>query len=88
MSVVEFRGGPVTHRYLMSKTKHDLARLYLGLLDALGRPLSIGAFDLKPDHESGEVFITRTEGPCAGEGGGFSLAEFNEAVALFYDERF
>lgn len=32
MTVVEYRGGPVTHRYLMNKSKHDLARLYMELL--------------------------------------------------------
>lgn len=37
MSRVEFRGGPVTHSYLMNKSKHDLARMYMELLDVLER---------------------------------------------------
>ena len=35
MSIIELRGGPVTHRYLMNKRKDDLARMYLDLLDKL-----------------------------------------------------
>ena len=32
MSIVEFNGGPVTHRYLMNKTKSELASMYMDLL--------------------------------------------------------
>lgn len=88
MSIVEFRGGPVTHRYLMNKTKYDLARLYMELLSVLERPVCTGAFGLKPDHDTGKITITRVGGPCAGEGGEFSLAEFDKAVATFYADRF
>ena len=28
MAIVEFHGGPITHRYLMRKTKDDLISLY------------------------------------------------------------
>lgn len=44
MSIVEFQGGPVTHRYLMRRTRAELEHMYLenqrahgfinGLLDA------------------------------------------------------
>lgn len=37
MSIVEFRGGPITHRYLMGKSKADLARMYMQLLEAMER---------------------------------------------------
>jgi len=37
VSRVEFRGGPVTHSYLMNKSKYDLARMYMELLDVLER---------------------------------------------------
>ena len=33
MSIVEFNGGRITHKYLMGKTKSELARMYLDLLD-------------------------------------------------------
>ncbi len=33
MAVFEIHGGPITHRYLMNKSKHDLARMYMELLD-------------------------------------------------------
>lgn len=33
MSIVEFHGGPITHRYLMNKSKHDLARMVLDGLE-------------------------------------------------------
>lgn len=29
MSIIEIRGGPITHRYLMNKSKNDIARMYL-----------------------------------------------------------
>lgn len=29
MAIVEFKGGPITHRYLMNKRKDDLARMLL-----------------------------------------------------------
>lgn len=32
MSIVEFNGGRITHKYLMGKTKWELARLYMELL--------------------------------------------------------
>lgn len=32
MAIVEFHGGTITHRYLMNKSKHDLARMYMELL--------------------------------------------------------
>ena len=28
MTIIEFHGGPITHRYLMRKTKDDLLSLY------------------------------------------------------------
>lgn len=34
MSIVEFQGGRITRRYLMNKTKDDLAGMYLQLLDS------------------------------------------------------
>jgi hypothetical protein len=34
MSIVEVCGGPITHRYLMGKSKSDLAHAYMGLLGA------------------------------------------------------
>jgi len=33
MAIIEFNGGPITHRYLMNKTKNDLARMYMELLN-------------------------------------------------------
>lgn len=35
MSIVEFNGGPITHRYLMNKSKHDLSTMYMDLLRCL-----------------------------------------------------
>lgn len=32
MAVIEINGGPITHRYLMGKTKDDLANMYMRLL--------------------------------------------------------
>lgn len=32
MAIIEIHGGPITHRYLMGKTKDELARLYIQLL--------------------------------------------------------
>lgn len=32
MAIIEIHGGPITHRYLMGKTKDELARLYMRLL--------------------------------------------------------
>jgi len=29
MAIVEFQGGPITHRYLMNKSKSDLAHMIL-----------------------------------------------------------
>ena len=33
MGIIEFYGGRITHKYLMNKTKYDLARMYLELLE-------------------------------------------------------
>lgn len=33
MSIVEFRGGSITHRSLSLKSKHELVRMYLEMLD-------------------------------------------------------
>ena len=33
MAIVEFHGGRITHKYLMNKTKWELARMYLELLE-------------------------------------------------------
>jgi len=35
VSIIEFHGGPITHRYLMNRSKADLARMYMQLLDSL-----------------------------------------------------
>ena len=32
MAIIEIIGGPITHKYLMGKTKHDLADMYMRLL--------------------------------------------------------
>lgn len=32
MAIIEFRGGPITHKHLMGKRKDDLARMYIELL--------------------------------------------------------
>lgn len=32
MAVIEINGGPITHRYLMGKTKDELASMYMRLL--------------------------------------------------------
>lgn len=32
MSIFEVHGGPITHRYLMNKTKYELASMYMRLL--------------------------------------------------------
>lgn len=32
MAIIEVHGGPITHRYLLSKKKEDLASLYMRLL--------------------------------------------------------
>lgn len=32
MAIIEIHGGPITHRYLIGKTKDELARLYMRLL--------------------------------------------------------
>lgn len=32
MAIIEFHGGPVTHKYLMGKTKWELASMYMDLL--------------------------------------------------------
>lgn len=37
MAVFEIHGGPITHRYLMNKSKHDLARMYMELMAARNR---------------------------------------------------
>jgi len=33
MAVIEIYGGRITHRYLMNKSKRDLADMYMQLLD-------------------------------------------------------
>jgi len=40
MAIVEYHGGPITHRYLMNKTKHDLASMYMELLRIRERDLA------------------------------------------------
>lgn len=37
MSVFEIHGGPITHRYLMNKSKFDLASMYMELLAVRNR---------------------------------------------------
>lgn len=32
MAIIEIIGGPITHKYLMGKTKHELADMYMRLL--------------------------------------------------------
>lgn len=32
MAIIEIHGGPITHRYLMKKSKDELATLYMRLL--------------------------------------------------------
>lgn len=32
MAIIEFNGGPITHKYLMNKTKWELASMYMELL--------------------------------------------------------
>lgn len=46
MGIIEICGGPVTHRYLMKKSKSELASLYLDLLKHLGgRPIAAAPKD-------------------------------------------
>lgn len=40
MSVVEIRGGRITHRYLMNKSRHDIARLFMEHITASERIVS------------------------------------------------
>ena len=40
MAIFEVHGGPITYRYLVNKTKHDLARMYLELLEDRNRLLA------------------------------------------------
>ena len=53
MSIVEFHGGPVTHRYLMRKTRFELERMYdqnrshgFGGLLGLGELRSMNKYDM------------------------------------------
>lgn len=41
MSIVEYHGGTITHRYLMNKSKTDLANMYLELLRIRNRDLQV-----------------------------------------------
>lgn len=40
MSIIEFNGGPITHKYLMGKTKWELAIMYMDLLRMYERALA------------------------------------------------
>lgn len=53
MSIVEFNGGPITHRYLMGKSKFDLARMYMDLLETgeLGASLLSVWAQARENHE-------------------------------------
>lgn len=37
MAIVEFRGGPINYKYLMNKTKSDLAFMVLESLDRIAK---------------------------------------------------
>lgn len=37
MAIIEIIGGPITHKYLMGKTKHELADMYMRLLRETAR---------------------------------------------------
>lgn len=60
MSIVEYRGGPITHRYLMKKTRAELERMYLsnqkahGFINGLLDAKDLRAFDRK-DQVASEV---------------------------------
>ena len=53
MSIVEFRGGPVTYRYLMKRTRAELERMYVenqhahGFINGTLTPADLRAFRTK-----------------------------------------
>lgn len=48
MAIIEFRGGPLTHRSLMNKSKADLSRLALEMNEVRIRQVKILLDALKP----------------------------------------
>lgn len=45
MSIVEYRGGPITHRYLMNKSKDELATMVMRTLPAVWLPIETAPRD-------------------------------------------
>lgn len=63
MAIIEIIGGPITHKYLMGKTKHEIADMYMRLLRETARDAEDAArYRWLRNSPSHHFFVTRFVG--------------------------